>query len=434
MIIEKQRETRVEDDYDVIVCGAGPAGICAAIAAARGGARTCLLEAQGCLGGVWTSGLLSLILDSQGKAGILEEIRAHLEVRSGSASHPWLYDAEEMKLILEEMATEAGVDWLLHTRVVHVCKKGRRLTHVIVENKSGRSALAGSVFIDSSGDGDLAALAGCHFEFGDPVSGLGQPMTMMALIHGVPESVKEAGPTKSTYLPKARFREILLGVGHSPSYSEPSLFPLPNGCFCLMIHHAYEFSGLNARDLTEATREGRSEVMRAVRRLRENAAGWEQVRVLATGNHVGVREGRRIRGLYQITKEDVTEGLRVEDKVCRVSFPVDVHALRREDGGGYGSGGLSSKPYDIPFRSLVAKDCDGLLLAGRCISGDFYAHASYRVTGNAAETGEAAGKAAAFCARENSIPAEVTWCEGAPKKMQSALCASTKFFHDVEDS
>ncbi len=406
-------ESVLTHEYDVVVCGAGPAGICAAIAAARNGVRTCLLEAQGSLGGVWTSGLLSLILDSK-KLGILEEIRSHLEMRSGRASLPWLYDAEEMKLLLEEMALAAGVDWLLHTRVVGVQKSGRQLTHAIVENKSGRSAYAASVFIDATGDGDLAALAGCGFDFGEPDTGLSQPMTLMAVIHGVPESIKEDGPTKSTYLPKARFREILLGVGHDPSYSEPSLFPLPNGCFCLMIHHGYGYSGLSARDLTDATHEGRREVMNAVRRLRENGNGWENVQVVATGNHVGVREGRRIHGVYTLTKEDVLEGVRAKDSVCHVTFPVDVHSLRREDGGGYGSHGLQTQPYDIPFRSLIPRDCDGLLLAGRCISGDFYAHASYRVTGNASLIGEAAGKAAAFCVREKLLPSEATWSDGKP--------------------
>ncbi len=404
----------MESHYDVLVCGAGPAGICAALAAARGGARTRLLEAGGCLGGVWTRGLLSLILDARNKGGLVTEIRDRLMLHNGIAAESWLYDPEAMKFLLEEMVQEAGIDWILHTRAVDTVMFGNRLTHVLVENKSGRSAFSADVFIDATGDGDLAALAGCGYDFGEPGSNLGQPMTLMALISGVPQEIGQPSGSASTFLPKDTFRDILLGVGHATSYSQPSLFPLPNGLFCLMIHHAYEFSGLNARDITEATRQGRAEVMETVRKLRESAAGWESVMVVATAEHIGVREGRRIHGRYTVNKNDVISGAVFDDAVCKVEFPVDVHSLRKADGGGYSSTGVKSKPYDIPYRSLLPLERQGLLLAGRCISGDFYAHASYRVTGDACVTGEAAGRSAAFCLEHGFAPHEIVWSNGAP--------------------
>jgi hypothetical protein len=418
-LAEPARRIPLAGDYDVITVGSGPAGVCAAIAAGRAGARVLLLEAQGCLGGVWTSGLLSLVLDAGEKDGLIREIRERLHGR-GAASARWLYDAEEMKLLLEEMCAEAGVEWILHSRVVAAGVEDGRLRHVTVENKAGRQAFAARVFIDGSGDGDLAALAGCEFEFGHPESGLGQPMTLMALVTGVPRSIEEPGKAKRAFLDKESFRRILLSAGHDPSYAKPSLFEIGPDLFCLMIHHSYELSGLDPRQVTRATTEGRAEVMRAARQLRENVPGWEKLRVVATAHHVGVREGRRIHGHYRLTAGDLLAGARFEDGICEVKFPVDVHALKKADGGGYSSAGVRVQPYQIPYRSLVARDVQGLLLAGRCLSGDFFAHASYRVTGNACVTGEAAGRAAAFCAAQGLLPEEITWREGAPVRVAPA--------------
>lgn len=412
-VCELERDTPLRGSFDVIVCGAGPAGICAALAAAREGCRTLLVEAQGCLGGVWTSGLLSLILDAGGKGGIIKEIQERLAQRN-AISRDWLYDAEEMKYLLEEMVEEAGVEWLLHTRVSAALVEDGAIKSIIIENKTGRSAYAAKVFVDATGEGDLACLAGCGFEYGDPESQVGQPMTLMAIVNGVPAEAETDSGGMATFLPKEVFRSILLNAGHQPSYSQPSLFRLPGGLFCLMIHHGYEYCGLDAGDVTQATHEGRAEVMRATGKLRENVPGWESLRVVVTANHVGVREGRRIRGLYQLTRNDIEEGRRFADAVCHVSFPVDVHSLKKADGGGYGNTGIMSQPYDIPYRALVAADIHGLLLAGRCISGDFHAHASYRVTGNACVTGEAAGRSAAFCVSHDAFPHQIKWTDYRP--------------------
>jgi len=135
------------------------------------------------------------------------------------------------------------------------------------------------------------------------------------------------------------------------------------------------------------------------------------VKIVATSSHIGVREGRRIHGLYTVTAEDLRTGARHEDAVCRVTFCVDIHSTRREHGGACGSAGIRVKPYDVPLRALIARDVRGLMLAGRCISGDFFAHASYRVTGNAVAMGEAAGKVAARAAATDRLPHQVPWAE-----------------------
>lgn len=137
---------------------------------------------------------------------------------------------------------------------------------------------------------------------------------------------------------------------------------------------------------------------------------WANLRIVATGAQIGVREGRRVHGRYTVSLQDLIDGRRHDDAVCRVTFGIDVHSTNKAvDTGIDHSDKVRSQPYDIPYRALVAKDVDGLLLAGRCISGDFIAHSSYRVTGNSVALGEAAGLAAAVAAKKGVGPHELDW-------------------------
>lgn len=148
-----------------------------------------------------------------------------------------------------------------------------------------------------------------------------------------------------------------------------------------------------------------------------------RVQIAATPEQIGIRDGRRIRGRYVVSKDDLVSGATQNDAVVRATFAVDIHALTPEENkkGGYSNGGVKMKPYDIPLRALIARDVDGLMMAGRCISGDFIAHASYRVTGNAVAMGEAAGAVAALAAKSKRPPHEVPWSEAVP------LIAKTRF-------
>jgi hypothetical protein len=402
-IAEAARLTPVVEETGVLVCGGGPAGIAAALAAARRGAATRLIEVHGCLGGTWTAGQLAWIWDID-KPGLAREICAALAARGArGGTHPghYTYDIEALKRLLEELCAAAGVRVRLFSRVVAALRDDdNRLTTVITESKSGREAWRARVVIDATGDGDVAALAGCGFDTGHPVTGHTQPMTLMGLI-----AVRDAEALSDCisfwagserHLPAvAAFGGELRRAGLETSYGHPTLFQVRDGVLALMINHAYGVSALDAEQITRATMDARREINAVVDGLRALGGRWSSVHLVATAEQIGVREGRRIHGRYTITEADLRAGRRHADAVCRVTFCVDVHALEPSGDRSLSDMGVTMQPYDIPLRALIARDVEGLLLAGRCISGDFIAHASYRVTGNAVATGEAAGALAA---------------------------------------
>ncbi len=416
---EPSRKIPVAAEWDVCICGGGPAGVAAAVAAARMGARTGLIENQGALGGIWTVGCLCWILDHTNKTGLMREILARLEEMGGRAAHHGVptnaYDPEKMRLLLDTLCLEAGVQLHLYTRVVGAIRTDRLVTHVLTESKSGREAFAARIFVDCTGDGDLAAAAGCGFDIGHPVTGQTQPMSLLALVAGLPPSLvrpffrySDEGPWAP---PKIRLRKEMEKAGVSPSYSMPSLFWIRDDLFMLMANHEYGARGTDSRDLTRATVHARRELHDIVEALRKRGGPWKNIRIVATGSQIGVREGRRIHGRYTVTLEDLRAGTRHDDSVARVSFPMDVHALDPAQNKNIETAPTPSLPYDIPLRALIARDVDGLLMAGRCISGDFFAHSSYRVTGNAVALGEAAGRTAARAALTNRLPHQIEYHE-----------------------
>lgn len=411
---EPSRTLPIAKETDVIVCGGGPAGIAAAIASARQGAKTTLIEMYGCLGGIWTTGLLSYIIDYENKPGIMAELVRNLE-KSDAQHFAKVYDAELMKWTLDKMCLEAGVDIRLHTKVTAAYKNSENsLEYITTESFSGREAWKAKVFIDTTGNGELAALAGCNFDVGHPQSGKTQPMSLMALLTGLKENeLNNGGLTGRIGFPTKDEKNFLYKeierAGMKASYTKPTLFNVREGLVAMMANHQYGVSIMDADQVSKATVEAREELNRMVDGLRSLGGVWTNVRLVSTGAQIGVREGRRILGRYKLTKEDLINGSQFDDAVCSVDFGVDVHSLGKDTGGGYSNHGVRSKPYEIPLRSLIAKDVNGLMMAGRCISGDFFAHASYRVTGNAAAMGEAAGQVAATAALEKKLPQEIKY-------------------------
>ena len=415
---EPSRKTPVAGRADVVVCGGGPAGVAAAVAAARGGASVRLLERHGCLGGIWTSGYLSWVLDWTEKPGLLMEIFHRLEERSAGyrvRRQGFITDPESLKLLLEQMAVEARVGVRLHTQIAAAWVDGGRLTHALTESKSGREAWSAAVFIDATGDGDLSTAAGCGYDLGEPGTGQTQPFSLIAVLSGIDPLDAEPyhlSGARQTVHPKLELAAEMQRAGVPPSYTKPCLWHVRDGLYVLMANHEYGYSGLDAGQITEATFRARRELHRLIAGLRSLGGIWRNLRLVATAEQIGVREGRRIAGLYTITQRDLIEGTRHRDAVCRVNFGIDVHSLDPTRGTDHEPvNRTKTLPYDIPLRALIARDVRGLLLAGRCISGDFLAHSSYRVTGDAVQTGQGAGVLAALAARSGIDPREVPWPE-----------------------
>ncbi len=425
---EAAREIPIAGRSQVLVVGAGPAGIGAALAAARAGATTQLIETAGCLGGVWTAGMLTKIIDGGRKTGIMQEIMQAMIARGSDVAKKTkgeIYDPELMKVVLEEMCVTAGVKIQLHTQLVGAVTDARnRLVAVVTESKSGRQAWTADRFIDCSGDGDLAAQAGCRFDVGVNANCECQPMSLMALITGlnaeeIPKFVREVAGEEA----KRNLQKLMRDAGMKPSYSAPTLRLLHSGIFSLMTNHEYGVPAYDAGKITEATIRARKEVHAIVADLRKLGGPWRNVAVVATAEQIGVREGRRIRGRSQVTAADIVAGKKHEDAACRVNFGFDVHNVRTDvsqpwsdeiaaEVSRYRAAG--AKPYDIPLGALIAADVDGLMMAGRCISGDFVAHSSYRVTGNAVPMGEAAGVASVASLKRGKLPHEIAWSEVKP--------------------
>lgn len=425
---EQAREVPLVNDADVIICGAGPAGVTAAIMAARAGARVRLFEWRGCLGGVWTAGLLGYFLDFN-KPGFAKELRDKLDERDARAktvsTSRFCYDPEALKLLLEELCVAAGVKFQYHTKVCAAFREGSRLSTIITESKSGRQAWSAPVFIDATGDGDLGHQAGCAFEIGMSEDCPCQPMSLNALLvvkdaEALREFIrfgqKKEGEN-SDGEKKKRIKDVLVSTGHFPSYASPTMWHVRDNLVFAMMNHEYGIKAWDAAEITAATVRARAEMNKMVAGLRGLGGPWEGIQIVATAEQIGVRDGRRIKGRYVVVQDDLAKGVRHEDAVTRVTFGIDVHALSADHNKKHAimPKEIEMKPYDIPLRALIAKDVDGLMMAGRCISGDFIAHSSYRVTGNAVAMGEAAGVTAAIAALSKRMPHEVAWSESQAK-------------------
>lgn len=399
------------EKVNVIVCGGGPAGFAAALSAARSGARVRLIELQGYLGGVWTAGLMTHFLDAENKSGIMREI-LDVQKYANVVKRTW-FDVEVTKLWLEKLCVQAGVELLYHTRVVDTLVENGRLTTIITENSNGRQAWPADIFIDTTGNGDLAVRSGCGFDMGHPETGLTQPLSLNILVAGIRlQDLQERKMIEMPGLTWAESKENLLAEiqkgGADCSYSKPTFFAVREDLFSLMSNHQYKVNALDAEEITKATIMARAEVHRQIDGLRSLGGMWKNIRIVATADQIGIREARRIHGLYTVSLDDMVKGSRFDDSVCRVTFNVDIHALDPTKNKGIDQG-YKIKPYDIPLRSLIAKDVRGLMMAGRCISGDFYAHSSYRVSGNAVAMGESAGKVAAMASSQGILPEKVIW-------------------------
>jgi len=417
-IFEEAQETKVFDSVDVVVCGGGTSGMFAALASARQGADTFLIEQEGFLGGTATAYLVNPIPEMMGKGGLIQEFMDQMAEKGGyikndpstveyDFSMANTYDVEIFKHVALNMLVEAGVKILLHTLAVKPIVEDSIIRGVIVENKSGRQAILAQRVIDCTGDGDIAARSGAPYEKGRKKDGLMPSVSLLFHLHN-------DAPLKD--LPAMSFGGIfLLGplmmetakkvdIDYTLPYDVAFLVPMPvsPGKLLVNLAHVKNVDGTNAEDLTRAHITLRSQVMEAANVLRHHPY-FSSSYVASTGTRIYVRETRRIMGEYYLVEEDAVQGRRFDDAVTSCRYMIDVHPLDETEVGRYDN----HSPFDIPYRSLVPLKIENLLVAGRCISADRFAQSALRIGGTCMSTGEAAGTAAAISIREKIRPREM---------------------------
>ena len=421
--INYNKPVEVTGRYDVIVAGAGPAGICAAVAAARNGAKVALIERYGVVGGNLTTGYVGPVLGMVGKGTMRDEIVEILEIpendmigETGKA-----HDFEKAKLTLSEFVNHPNIDVYLQSSVYDVVKEEDQVTGVILATNEGRMALLAPVTIDCTGDAVVSTLAGAHIEKGRE-DGLMQPVTLEFTIDNVDEScaVTCIGDVDNVEMNGERFLDFCkrcADEGKLPAHlAAVRLHPtVRKGQRQVNTTQANKVDITKVREIFPADLELRRQIALLMDFFHENLPGYENCKCIGSGTTTGVRETRRVMGDYVLTAEDMVEGKCFDDvAVHEAEFIVDIHNPA-------GAGQAEDKiqyviPYDIPYRCFLPKGVEGLLVAGRCISGTHRAHASYRVMSICMAMGEAAGTAAALCAKERKTPRELP-----VKELQKAL-------------
>lgn len=419
-ILEPAREIPVAQEVDVLVLGAGPAGLAAAVSAGREGARTLLVEQFGDVGGVSTVGLMSHWTGNT-RGGLYWEIlrrshEAEVALAGGGAGadtkdpKSQTINPELLKGVYLDMLDEAGVETLLYTQAVRPLVERDTLGGVVVENKSGREAILARQVVDATGDGDIAARAGAPFFKGRESDGKMQPMTLMFKVAGVDTekaTILPSGFENNPEVPAGRIqdlarREIPFPAGHCLLYRST----MPGVITCNMTN-AIDVDGTRAEDLTRAHILCRRQIPAIVRFLRAYVPGFERCWPVASASFIGIRETRHFEGEKTLTEQDILDARVFPDWAATFAhFNFDVHNL---GGAGLDSTGCQahfrqSRGYTIPYGALVPKRIDNLLLAGRNISGTHLAHSNFRVMPICVHTGQAAGIAAALCARDNLAP------------------------------
>lgn len=393
---------------DVLVLGSGPAGFAAAYTAAKSGAKVILVEQSGDVGGISTSGLMSHWTGSCGSPLYYEILKRSSEHNEGEFKNKItnLIDPEKLKTLYLEMLDEVGCKVMLYTFAEDAICDADKVLGATVINKSGKSAIYAKVIIDATGDGDIAARAGAEFVLGREEDNKMQPATLMFKVGGVDyERAVFLGSFESTYetpngeLQALAKEHIPYPAGHILTYKST----LPGVVTCNMTN-AVEIDGTLAEDLTKATLTCRRQMDDIVKYLRDFVPGYENCFIISSASLIGIRETRHFKGKYTLNEQDILEAKVFDDYVVKDAyFNFDVHNIA---GAGLDKTGVQkhfkqTKGYTVPYRCLLPKVKENLLLCGRNISGTHMAHSNFRAMPICVGIGEAAGAAAYISVTQN---------------------------------
>ena len=407
--ISYKKSIPVKYTVDVFVAGGGPAGVAAAIAAARQGSRVYLAEAGGSFGGSGTIGLVPsfaqftdgehFIADGIGRE-VYEKLYGYPAREQERCFKP--FSVERLKEVYDEMATAAGVEFTFFTRLVDVITQNGKVDVVILASKSGLFAIKAAVYIDCTGDADLVEWAGGETVYGDE-NGVAMPATLCSLWANIDYSRIDQHATSRL---NEAFRDGIFTKEdrHIPGiqWTDP-----PKGIGGGNIGHVYEVDARDEHSLTDAMLEGRRTVREFERYYREYLHGYENMHLCYTADILGIRESRRIVGDYILTGADFVARASFDDEIGRYAYPVDIHAMK-PDNASYAAFEQEyrtlrynvGESYGIPYRVLIPKGLTNVLAAGRCVSTDRQMQASIRVMPGCFITGQAAGVAAAMAVEQ----------------------------------
>ena len=389
--------------YDVIVLGGGFAGIAAALASAREGAKTLLVEKGNALGGAAVNCLVNPFMPYSTKIngvvtelsqGIFSEINHRLEKKNAIVNRHFL--EEELKFVLNEMVIESGVELLFHAYLYAASKENGKIKSISVATKCGPVELEADTFVDASGDAQLAYLAGCPTVLGREPDHLCQPMTLCFRVGNVDREKFLAG--------RPAFQMAYAEAKKAGTIKNPRedvlvfKFVVPN-----VLHfnttRIVKKNPTDPFDVTEAEIEARRQVEEIYEWLKQNAEGLENSFLMSTASEIGVRESRMIVGDYVLTEDDCRAFTKFEDGIAACNYDIDIH---NPEGSGTSHYYFpEGEFYTIPYRSLIPKEAENLLVAGRCISSDHGAQASYRIMPTVCSLGEAAGVAAGMACKSS---------------------------------
>jgi len=433
-------ENDVKDSYQtqLLVVGGGPSGVCAAIAAARMGIKTMLVDSGNCLGGMGTKGLVGPFMtcyDAAGEnmiiRGLFEEVVNRL-VDRGAAIHPkdvrqgteftaWIsvghdhctpFDPEILKIVYEEMCAEAGVKLLYQSNFIKPVMNGRRIAGAVLFTPSGLESVRADWVIDATGDGNVASAAGAPYVFGDAETKKVQPASLFFRINNVDTDkvVADVVPHLSEFrrVNGVSYRCLHWRVAEAEAAGEWDLARKSVNMFrsvqkdqwvinCSRIHNV---DPTKAENLTAAQTEGRRQVQELMHFFHKYVPGCENATLMGTGAVMGIRESRHILGDYVLPVQSLIDGLIPDDVVLLSANSIDVHGAQGGPAGGLYMP-IKKNMYGLPYRCLVPKNIEGLHVTGRCISADSAAAGAVRVMPPAMGLGQASGIAAALCIKHN---------------------------------